>query len=178
MANINPKYAVGGRIYNFMTVLQQNAIFQMSPAETPTPKRISNVSTRRRRKVQFEPVVEEETFEYDANLEKNDDIKDNAKANNAQEVSDLKAKMESLELEKIELERKIANMAERLETENPDVNQNIAQDVGDIKYTILGKGSFINFLIPILFQLHMLRKCPKIAIFKGTFKNYVDHFLS
>ena len=139
----------------------------MSPAETPTPKRISNVSTRRRRKVQFEPVVEEETFEYDANLEKNDVIKDNAKAN-AQEVLDLKAKMESLELEKIELERKIANMGEKLETENPDVNQNIAQDVGDIKYTILGKGSFIIFLPPSFVlkpQLHMLRKCPKIAIF-------------
>ena len=135
MAQNIPFYVVGGRIYNFMTVVLQNTIFQMSPAETPTPKRISNVSTRRRRKVQFEPVVEEETFEYDANLEKNDEIKDNAKAN---EVSDLKAKMESLELEKIELQRKIENMAERLETENPDVNQNIAQDVGDIKYTILG----------------------------------------
>ena len=31
----------------------------MSPAETPTPKRFSNVSTRRR-KVQFGPVIEED----------------------------------------------------------------------------------------------------------------------
>ena len=144
-------------MFNFWTLVKQNTIFQMSPAETPTPKRISNVSTRRRRKVQFEPVVEEETFEYDGNLEKSDDTKNDAKTN-AQEVSDLKAKMESLELEKIELERKIANMGERLETENPDVNQNIAQDVGDIKYTILGKSPSIRYISPE-------RPCLAIASF-------------
>ena len=65
--------------------------------------------------------------------------KDNVN-DNVQEVSDLRAKIESLELEKIELERK---NTDRLQTENPDENQNIliesAQDIGDIKYTILGK---------------------------------------
>ena len=111
----------------------------MSPAETPTPKRISNVSTRRRRKVQFEPLAEEESFENDVVIDKNNDVKDNVNGN-VQEVSDLRAKIESLELEKIELERK---NTDRLQTENPDENQNIliesAQDIGDIKYTILGK---------------------------------------
>ena len=37
--------------------------FQITPIESPTPKRFSNVSTRRGRKVQFEPVAEEEVFE-------------------------------------------------------------------------------------------------------------------
>ena len=103
----------------------------MSPAETPTPKRISNVSTRRRRKVQFEPLAEEESFENDVVIDKNNDVKDNVNGN-VQEVSDLRAKIESLELEKIELERK---NTDRLQTENPDENQNILMESD----TILGK---------------------------------------
>ena len=59
----------------------------------------------------------------------------------------MKAKLESLELEKIELERKVASMSEGSPSENQDVNQNIiaesAQELGDIKYTILGKDGLI-----------------------------------
>ena len=62
-----------------------------SPAETPTPKRMTNVSTRRRRKVQFEPLAEE-SFENGVLIDNTEEVKDNLSEND-QEVSELKAKV-------------------------------------------------------------------------------------
>ena len=53
--------------------------FQITPIESPTPKRFSNVSTRRGRKVQFEPVAEEvfENNEVAMDITTHETVQDN-----------------------------------------------------------------------------------------------------
>ena len=53
--------------------------FQTTPIESPTPKRFSNVSTRRGRKVQFEPVAEEvfENNEVAMDITTHETVQDN-----------------------------------------------------------------------------------------------------
>ena len=59
------------------------------------------------------------------------------------DLSDLKAKVESLELEKIELERKNLDILANLKNESPEENFKIldegAEEVGEIKHKLLGK---------------------------------------
>ena len=66
-------------------------------------------------------------------------------------MSDLKAKVESLELEKIELERKNLDILANLKSESPEENLKIldegAEEVGEIKHKLLGKKIIENILI-------------------------------
>ena len=61
-------------------------------------------------------------------------------------MSDLKAKVESLELEKIELEQKNLDILANLKSESPVENLKIldegAEEVGEIKHKLLGKKIF------------------------------------
>ena len=65
-------------------------------------------------------------------------------------MSDLKAKVESLELEKIELERKNLDILANLKSESPVENLKIldegAEEVGEIKHKLLGKKIIGNIL--------------------------------
>ena len=65
---------------------------------------------------------------------------------NCKDMSDLKAKVESLELEKIELERKNLDILANLKSEIPEENLKIldegAEEVGEIKHKLLGKKIF------------------------------------
>ena len=65
-------------------------------------------------------------------------------------MSDLKAKVESLELEKIELERKNLDILANLKSESPEENLKIldegAEEVGEIKHKLLGKKIIENIL--------------------------------
>ena len=65
-------------------------------------------------------------------------------------MSDLKAKVESLELEKIELERKNLDILANLKSESPEENLKIldegAEEVGEIKHKLLGKKIIDNIL--------------------------------
>ena len=65
-------------------------------------------------------------------------------------MSDLKAKIEALELEKIELERKNLDILANLKSESPEENLKIldegAEEVGEIKHKLLGKKIIENIL--------------------------------
>ena len=78
-------------------------------------------------------------------------------------MSDLKAKVESLELEKIELERKNLDILANLKSESPEENLKIldegAEEVGEIKHKLLGKKIIENIL-----------KSQKLECMRGNFR--------
>ena len=78
-------------------------------------------------------------------------------------MSDLKAKVESLELEKIELERKNLDILANLKSESPEENLKIldegAEEVGEIKHKLLGEKIIENIL-----------KSQKLEWMRGNFK--------
>ena len=84
-------------------------------------------------------------------------------------MSDLKAKIESLELEKIELERKNLDILANLKSESPEENLKIldegAEEVGEIKHKLLGKKIIENILKSQ--KLEWISVRPKFGIGHG-----------